>query len=326
MIEEAHSNGARYFKACEVAEISLRSLQRWKRDGVKDQRKGSHKRVVRKLSPEEREAIVTLCNSPQYRDLTPHQIVPLLLNEGCYLASASSFYRILKEHNMVHHRCSTRIKRKTSKPPERQASKPNQVWCWDITWLPQVVQGLFFYAYVIIDIFDKSIVGWAIHDTESDGHSRDLFEQVSLGQKVCFEALHSDNGVPMKGITLMALLDYLNVEVSFNRPRVSNDNPFIESLFRTIKYHARYPLRFKDIETARLWMADFVDWYNTCHLHSSIGYVTPQQMRSGEAQIIFARRNATLAQAKSDNPERWGSRQTKIWRAPETVILNPAIK
>jgi len=288
------------------------------------QRKGSHKRVVRKLSPEDRKAIVTLCNSSEYRDLTPHQIVPLLLNEGCYLASASTFYRVLKERNMVHHRSNTRVKRKMSKPPERQASKPNQVWCWDITWLPQMVLGLFFYAYVIIDIFDKSIVGWAIHDTESDSHSRDLFERVSIGQKICFESLHSDNGGPMKGITLMALLAYLNVEVSFNRPRVSNDNPFIESLFRTIKYHVSYPLRFKDIETARSWMADFVDWYNTCHLHSSIGYVTPQQMRSGEAQVIFARRNAAMALAKSDNPERWGSRKTKIWKSPEMVTLNPA--
>lgn len=127
MIEEAHKNGARYFKACEVAEISLRSLQRWKRDGMRDQRKGSHKRVVRKLSPEDRKAIVTLCNSFEYRDLTPHQIVPLLLNEGCYLASPSTFYRVLKERNMVHHRGNTRVKRKMSKPPERQASKPNQV-------------------------------------------------------------------------------------------------------------------------------------------------------------------------------------------------------
>jgi len=323
LIEEAHSNGARYIKACEVAEISLRTLQRWKREGMRDQRKGSHKRVVRKLSPNEKQTIVGLCNSSQYRDLTPHQIVPLLLNEGCYLASVSSFYRVLKEWDMVHHRSNTRVKRKMSKPPERRASRPNQVWCWDITWLSQMVLGLFFYAYIIIDIFDKSIVGWAIHDKESEEHSRNLFERVSFGQNIHFEALHSDNGGPMKGITLMALLDYLKVDVSFNRPRVSNDNPFIESLFRTMKYHASYPLRFKDIETARLWMADFVDWYNNRHLHSSIGYVTPQQMRSGEARFIFAKRNATLARAKSKHPERWGSRETKIWKSPEMVILNP---
>lgn len=325
LIEEAHSNGARYRKACEVAEISLRSLQRWKKEGLKDKRKFSHKRVVRKISPETRQDIFELCNSPRFRDLSPHQIVPLMLNEDRYLASESTFYRILKAHGMLHHRSNTRVKKKQSRPPERRADRSNQVWCWDITWLPQVILGFFFYAYVIIDIFDKSIVGWSIHDKESESHSRELFERVSLGQNIRFENLHSDNGGPMKGISLMALLSELKVEVSFSRPRVSNDNPFIESLFRTLKYHSTYPIRFKDIESARLWMADFVSWYNTQHLHSSIGYVTPHQMRTGESYDIFWKRNNVMAKAKVENPERWGSREIKIWKSPEIVYLNPKI-
>jgi hypothetical protein len=127
----------------------------------------------------------------------------------------------------------------------------------------------------------------------------------------------------MKGITLMALLKDLNVEVSHSRPRVSNDNPFIESLFKTLKYRVNYPLRFRDLAHAREWMASFVNWYNTEHLHSSIGHVTPQQMRTGEAELIFEHRNAVMRQAQAEYPERWGSRSAKHWESPRQVVLNP---
>lgn len=324
LIEEAHTNGARYIKACEVAEISLRTLQRWKQESMQDRRKGSHKQVIRKIPETVRQEITTICNTPLYRDMTPHEIVPHLLNTGVYLASERTFYRVLKAQDQVHHRENSRVSQNRSKPPERGATGSNQVWCWDITWLPQMVRGLYFYAYVIIDIFDKSIVGWSIHERESDTLARELFERLSSGRGIRFKNLHSDNGGPMKGVTLMALLDELKVNVSFSRPRVSNDNPFIESWFRTLKYHPAYPLRFETLESARLWMAEFVQWYNTCHLHSTIGYVTPHQMRYGAAQAIFEKRNAVMAQARAEFPERWGSREVKIWKGPEAVILNPA--
>lgn len=326
LIEEAHNNGARYWKACEVTGISLRTLQRWKKEGMTDKRKGSQKQVVRKLSPEMKQEITAICNASRFRDMSPHQIVPLLLDEGQYIASERTFYRVLKERDMLHHRSNTRVKKKRSKPPERRADKPNKVWCWDITWLPQVVKGLFFYAYVIIDIFDRSIVGWSVHEEESEIHSRDLFERLTVGKNILFEYLHADNGSPMKGVSLMAFLTEMNVEVSFNRPRTSNDNPFIESLFKTLKYNLKYPVRFKDIASAREWMADFVHWYNTKHLHSTIGYVTPEQMRTGKAFEIFEKRNKVMEKAKAENPERWGSRHTKVWGAPKTVLLNPEIR
>lgn len=323
MIEEAHGNGARYSKCCEVVGISLRTLQRWKRDGLKDRRKGAAKRVARKLSSESRREILSVCTIPEYRDLSPHHIVPLLLDKGVYLGSVRTFYRILKEEDKVHHRANCRVSRKRSRPPERRADAPNKVWCWDITWLPRTVKGFFFYAYVIIDIYDRFITGWAIHEEESERHSTDLFRRVSCGRKISFRYLHGDNGSPMKGVTLLALMQSLDVQLSFSRPRTSNDNPFIESFFRTLKYSPKYPLRFETIAQAREWMADFVHWYNTEHRHSALDYVTPSQRRSGAAQEIYAKRNQVMEQARVRNPLIWGKRTVKLWGASETVVLNP---
>lgn len=300
----------------------MRTLQRWKINGCGDKRKGSFKRVVRKLDSVVRKEIILTCNDKLYRDYNPHEIVPLLLNSGKYLASVRTLYRILKEEKLLHHRSNVRVKRGRSKPPERRATKSDQVWSWDITWLPQTVRGLFFFAYVIVDIYDKYIVGWSVHNEEKDAHSKDLFQRTLSGKNPRILSVHSDNGQPMKGITLMALLDDLKVSVSHSRPRVSNDNAFVESLFKTLKYTAKYPLRFRDIKHAREWMASFVNWYNTEHLHSSIGYVTPLQLRTAEAAEIFNRRNATMQLAKKQHPERWGNRNLKVWGAPREVILN----
>ncbi len=227
--------------------------------------------------------IVAQCNAPRFRDLNPYEIVALLLNENCYLASVRTVYRVLKESDMLHHRSNLRVRKGHAKPPERVATASDQVYTWDITYMARSVKGLFFYAYVVTDIFDKSIVGWAVHEEESGSHSRDLFERILNGRKVKLKALHADNGGPMKGITLMALLRELKVDVSHSRPRTSNDNPFIESLFKTMKYRVNYPGRFEDLNEARLWLAEFVHWYNTEHLHSTIGYVTPEQMRTGQS-------------------------------------------
>lgn len=289
---------------------------------MKDRRKGSHTKVIRKLEPEKRQEIVSVCNKPEYRDLSPHMIVPMLLDNNKYYGSIRTFYRILKATGQV----KPAKRRKQSRPPERVASRSGEVLCWDVTWLPGLVKGLFFYAYMIIDIYDRFIVGWAVHEEESDNYSKDLFNTLAYDDNVEFSYLHSDNGSIMKGISLMTLLSVLKINVSFSRPRTSNDNPYIESFFKTLKYDPKYPLRFKDINHAREWMADFVNWYNNDHLHSSVDYVTPAQMRSGEAKTIFTKRNAVMTEAKNLNPERWGKRNMKIWGAPEKVVLNPEIK
>jgi len=309
--------------ACEVVGISLRTLQRWKHGALQDQRKGSKKRVVRKISLDIRDAIIEQCNNKRFRDQNPYEIVALLLNDGCYLASVRTFYRVLKERNLQHHRSNVRVPGRHAKPPEQKATASNQVYTWDITYMARTVKGLFFYAYVIMDIFDKNIIGWAVHEEESGRHSRDLFDRTLKGRKITIRALHADNGSPMKGITLMALLQELKVEVSHSRPRTSNDNPFSESLFKTMKYRVNYPGRFDSLDQARQWLALFVHWYNTEHLHSSIGYITPEQMRTGRAAAIFEQRNATMCQAHTEYPERWGSRPVKQWQVLRKVVLNP---
>lgn len=322
LIEEAHCNGARYSKGCEVVGISIRTLQRWKKGDMKDKRKGALKRVVRKLPPEARQEIVSICTEKRFYDNSPHEIVPMLLDESIYIASTRTFYRVLRENNLMHHRSNNRVSVNSHKPPEKQATASNQLWCWDITWMPQTVKGLFFYAYVITDIYDKSIVGWSVHLEENDIHSKDLFKRTLCGRDIRLLSIHSDNGGPMKGITLLSFLEEMKVSASFSRPRVSNDNPFIESLFKTLKYSTKYPLRFRDIEHVREWMAEFVLWYNTEHLHSSIGYVTPEQMRTGKADEIFNKRNDVMEAAKIQHSERWGSRKPKVWRSAEKVVLN----
>ncbi|MBV5319335.1 MAG: IS3 family transposase [Chlorobium phaeobacteroides] len=323
LIEEAHENGARYSKACEVVGISLRTLQRWKRGCLNDRRKGSKKTVPRKVSQEIREEIVAVCNEPRFRDQTPYEIVPQLLTEGRYLASESTIYRILRERDLLHHRSELRVRHRHSKPPERRATGPDQVYTWDITYMGRTIRGLYYYAYVVTDIFDKSIVGWAVHAEESETHSRALFERILKGRRISLKALHADNGHPMKGVSLMALLIDLKVAVSHSRPRTSNDNPYIESLFKTMKYHVTYPKAFETLEDARQWMGAFVNWYNTEHLHSSIGYITPEQMRTGRAAAIFEQRNATMCQAHTEYPERWRSRPVKQWSVLREVVLNP---
>jgi putative transposase len=323
LIEEAHENGARYSKACAIVGISLRTLQRWKSGCLNDRRKGSKKTVPRKVPQETREAIITVCNEPRFRDQTPYEIVPQLLTEGRYLASERTIYRILREHDLLHHRSELRVRHRHSKPPERRATGPDQVYTWDITYMGRTIRGLFYYAYVVTDIFDKSIVGWAVHEEESETHSRALFERILKGRRRSLKALHADNGHPMKGVTLMALLKDLKVASSHSRPRTSNDNPYIESLFKTMKYHVTYPKAFETLEDARHWIGEFVNWYNTEHLHSSIGYVTPHQMRYGQAKAIFEQRNKVLQLAREIHPERWGSRPAREWSINREVVLNP---
>jgi transposase InsO family protein len=262
--------------------------------------------------------------SQEYTDKTPEQIVASLLEQGIYLASPSTMYHILRNKNAVLHRQESKAPIKRSAPQPKKADAPNQVWMWDITWLYSPVKGLFYYCYTIIDLFDHSIVGWTVEDSESGEHARALFERITKKLGVYPQFLHSDNGAPMKAYTLTEFLYKHSILPTTSRPRVSNDNPFCESLFKTMKYRAHYPRFFKTIHHARTWMADFVDWYNTKHMHSSLAFCTPEQRRSGVAESIVQTRNQTLKMAKKQNPQRWGSRQVKQYRLPECVYLNRA--
>ncbi len=323
LIDEAVVDGARVKPACEVAEISYRSYLRWKSGTLVDRRKGAAKRVVRRLAEDERQRLYELANSEPYRDQTPGQIIADLLEKGIYIGSERTLYRILKEHRALSHRRETRKPTTYRKPPQLTATGPNQVWTWDITWLKTPIKGMFVYVYVIIDIFSRAIVGWSIEPAESPEAAKDLFDRVIRDRKVTPHFVHADNGGPMKGLTLVAFLTGLNVNLSFSRPRVSDDNPFIESFFATLKTNVRFPGVFSTVEHARTWFASFVDWYNTSHRHSGIGYVTPSQKHTGEDIALFQARQDILNQAARLHPERFVQGPRTIMPR-RTVVLNRA--
>lgn len=308
---------------CRHIGVSDRTIQRWNLYGVDDKRKGAEKQVVRKLTEAERDKIYCVACSEDFKDMNPHEIYNSLLDKGIYLASESSFYRILRSHEAIIHRSETKEGSSRKKPDELKATAKNQVWMWDITWIKTEVQGLYYYAYVIEDLFDRSIVGWAIYENESDEYAKELFELVTQKENAHPLFIHSDNGNAMKGITLVAFYYRLGIVPSFSRPRVSDDNPYIESFFKTLKYSCGYPKFFTSIEHARRWFADFIDWYNKSHMHSGLQYVTPHQKRNGEHHVIFTHRNEIISKAKQKYPERWGNREARTYRVHATEVLNP---
>jgi transposase InsO family protein len=325
LVVEAVHEGARQDKACEFLGLDARTLQRWRRSGVGDDlRAGPKSAPKNSLTPHEHQQILEIANLPEHRDLSPKQIVPLLADQGRYVASESSFYRILKANGQVHHRERSRPA-VHSKPRELVATKPNQVWSWDITYLLSPLKGSFFYLHLVLDIFSRKIVGWDVHLSESAEHAGELIATACRREGVQRDqvALHQDNGAPMKCGTFLALLQELGVAASFSRPGVSDDNPFVEALFRTLKYRPEYPdSPFASLEVAREFIGRFVHWYNTQHLHSDIRFVTPEKRHAGKDHAILERRKRVYEHARARRPERW-ARATRNWTPIERVVLNP---
>ena len=303
--------------------ISIRTYQRWQK-GLEDKRGMRNHTPANKLTPEERQRILDICNSKEFENMPPSQIVPILAERGEYIASERTFYRVLKGANQLSHRTPTRA-RTHSKPKHFTAKGPNQVWTWDITYLPTAVRGQFYYLYMFIDIFSRKIVGFEVYETQSEIHASDLLTRCYISEKITHPnlVLHSDNGTPMKGSTMLATMQRLGIRSSFSRPHVSDDNPFIESLFRTYKYYPAYPGYFDSIEHARSWSLDFVRWYNCKHRHSGIKFVTPEQRHKGEDINVLRKRQQTYKQARAKHPERW-SGKIRDWSRAEAVHLNPA--
>ena len=328
LIDKAIASGARLKKAADIIGLSARTIIRWRnQDGGQDQRKGPLNPPANKLSQKERQQILDVANSAPFRDLSPKQIVPKLADQGIYLASESTFYRVLKEHKMLTHRQAFKPA-VMNRPKEHVATGPCQVWSWDITYLQSCVKGIFFYLYMIVDVWSRKIIAAQVFDKESMGHSSALLAHACMVHGVQPEelVLHSDNGGPMKGATMLATLHKLGVVPSFSRPSVSNDNPYSESLFRTMKYRPEYPSRpFDNIEQAQAWVDEFVFWYNTQHLHSSIRYVTPDDRHYGREDHILANRKKVYAKARSQYPNRW-SKNIRDWNPVRIVWLNPEKK
>ena len=211
------------------------------------------------------------------------------------------------------------------RPTPLVATGPNQVWSWDITYCRAAVRGMFYYLYLILDIWSRMIVGWAVHEREDSQLAAALIRETTRREGVDRDqlVLHSDNGGPMKGATMLATLQKLGVVPSFSRPSVSNDNPYSESTFSTMKTSPAYPVRpFQNLDEAEDWVAEFVHWYNHEHLHSGIRYISPVDRHHGNDHEILHARQHVYEKARQTNPSRW-SRNTRDWSPIKDVYLNP---
>ena len=330
-IEQARADKARLAPACALAGIDAGTLRRWKAgSGLRqgDRRRDAVRPVPsHALSDAEQARIIEIVNEPRFADTPPARIVPALADEGIYIASKSSFHRVLRAHGQMNRRGRAQPPR-TSRPPTTHiATRPGDVWCWDLTFLPAQIQGHWFYFYLILDLYSRKIVGFEVHDTDSAEHAAHLARRTALAEgihaKPVRPVLHGDNGATLKATTVLAMLHWLGIEPSYSRPRVSDDNAFAEALFRTAKYRPEFPLKgFADLDAARQWTARFVHWYNQEHRHSGIRYVTPAQRHAGQDGLVLAARHVVYQDARSRNPQRW-SGQTRDWTPVGVVTLNP---
>ena len=330
-IEAACQAGARRAPACVLAGIDARTYQRWQADA---DRRGDGRPMAERpkpahaLSETERAEILAVANEPRFAELPPARIVPALADEGSYIASESSFYRVLRAHHQIRHRGRAHAPTAAPKPPTtHHATRPRQVWCWDMTYLPTAVLGQWFYLYLILDLYSRKIVGFTVEANDHSDHAAHLLRRTALAEGIHALAdkpvLHGDNGATLKATTVLAMLHWLGLKPSYSRPRVSNDNAYAEALFRTAKYRPEFPARgFGTLEDARLWANDFVRWYNTEHLHSGLRYVTPEQRHAGEDLTILAARDQLYRAARQAHPTRW-SRHTRNWTPAPPATLNP---
>lgn len=330
-VQEAHAAGARLRPACKLAGIDVRTLQRWKAgDGlVRGDRRPEavRERPAHALSEAERARLLQVANEPRFADVPPARIVPMLADEGIYLASESSFHRVLRAAGQNAHRGRAKAPQAVRPPTTHVATAPNQVWCWDMTFLPSVVIGNWLYLYLILDLYSRKIVGCEVHETDSADHAAHLVRRTALAEGIHMAAqkpvLHGDNGATLKATTVLAMLHWLGIKPSYSRPRVSDDNPYAEALFRTAKYRPEFPAKgFPNLEETRTWAARFVHWYNVEHRHSGIGYVTPAQRHAGEDHALLAARHEVYSRARAANPRRW-SGATRDWTPKGAVTLNP---
>ena len=332
LISEAINAGACLYKASAELGISKRTYNRWKNntnDYIDERITCARPEPVNKLTKEERNLILETMNSKEFASKTPCEIVPILADRGIYLGSESTFYKVLDEAEMLAHRG------RAHKPQKRpisthKAMSPDEVWMWDITYLNGPIKGKYYYLYLFSDLFSRKIVGWEVWDSETAEHASELVKRIYRDEKMYLKSkplvLHSDNGSPMKGATMLETLYALGIIPSRSRPRVSNDNPYAESLFKTLKYVPNYqPEGFATLTEARLWVKHFVDWYNNEHRHSGINYVTPSERHEGKDLEILEKRKEVYEKARQIHPERW-SRDIKNWDYNNTEWLNPSQK
>jgi putative transposase len=279
---------------------------------------------ARALSPTEREGVLAVMHEPRFVDLAPRQVYAQLLDEGRYLCSLRTMYRVLDENREVRER-RDQLRHPEYKKPELLATGPNQVWSWDITKLLGPTKWSYFYLYVILDIFSRYVVGWMVADNESAALAEKLISETCARQGIQPGqlTLHADRGSSMTSKPVAFLLADLGVTKTHSRPHVSDDNPFSEAQFKTLKYRPDFPQRFGSREHARAHCQNFFPWYNTEHHHVSLGLLTPHDVHHGLAARRIEARAAVLAAAYAARPERFSAGAPRPQPAPTTVWINP---
>jgi transposase InsO family protein len=279
---------------------------------------------ARALNETQRQLVLDLLHAPRFADQAPAEIYASLLDEGVYHCSIRTMYRLLDGNGEIRER-RRQLRHPAYRKPELLALRPNQVWSWDITKLKGPTKWSYFYLYVILDIFSRRVVGWCVADAETATLFRPLFDDAVAKHKVPAGqlTLHADRGGPMKAKATALLLADLGVTRSHNRPHTSNDNPFSESHFKTLKYQPRFPRCFGCIEDARSFCRAFFDWYNRDHHHAGIGLMTPDQVHYGQTDAVHAARQATLTIAFRENPERFVNKPPAPPDKPAAAWINP---
>jgi putative transposase len=309
--------------ACAALDMPRATLYRHlKPKAVKPAANSRHSR--RRLSDAERQAVLDMLHESRFADQPPAQVYAKLLDEGCYLCSVRTMYRLLAE---VGESGERRLQRpNTHHPvPRLVADAPNVVWSWDITKLATWAKSVFLSLYVVLDLYSRYVVAWMVAGRENSALAKQLLaEAISRhGIEPGSLRVHQDRGAPMTAHGFLDLLAQLGVDPSHSRPRVSNDNAFSEAQFKTPKYQPDFPGRFRDLEHARLWCAEFFDWYNHHHQHSSLALFTPADVFHGRIEQLIATRQAGLDAAYAAHPERFVHGRPKVARPPAVVAINP---
>jgi putative transposase len=308
----------------EALELNRSSVYRFAEPPKEPAPKKRHPAPPRSLKEEEKQRVLEVLRSERFVDQSPRQVYATLLDEGVYLCSVRTMYRFLEEAGEVKERRAVR-RQPVYQKPELLATDPNQLWSWDITKLKGPVKGKHYHLYVLLDVFSRYVVGWLLAEHESaelaevliaESCKREGIERGNL-------TIHSDRGAAMTSHTVAELLADLGVNKSHSRPHVSNDNPFSESQFKTLKYQPEFPERFGSLEDARAFLNQFFEWYNHVHCHTGIGLVPPASLHSGEAHQRVERRRQVLAAAYAKHPERFVNKVPEPPALPEAVWINP---
>ena len=278
----------------------------------------------RSLSQTEKDQVRDLLNSPRFEDKAPREVYATLLDEGKYLCSWRTMYRVLAAHGEIRER-RNQLRHPVYSKPELMATKANQVWSWDITKLRGPGKGIYYYLYVILDIYSRYVVGWMIAKRQTAVLAEQLIAETCTNQGIEPGQLtiHADNGSPMVANPIVILLADLGVTKSHSRPHTSDDNPYSEAQFKTLKYHPGYPKQFGCLSDARGWCRAFFDWYNNDHHHMGLGLLIPADVHHGRTAQVLARRQATLQKAYASHPERFVQGPPLPLKPPDAVWINP---